>query len=220
VEAINHPWSQTFLAFGEGVLRLRQGDLPKAITTLEKSLALCRQWQLMALFEVIAGHLGAAYTLAGRAAEAIPLLEEALERGQRHWLEPVPSLALAEAYLRADRAQDAGQQAERAFVLARQRGQRGHEAWLRWLLGEIAAHDAAPVSPVAEEHYREALSLATELRMRPLIAHCHRGLGDWYRRSGDRGRAEEHLTTARMLYREMNVKLWLSEMEAEPTVRG
>jgi DNA-binding NtrC family response regulator/tetratricopeptide (TPR) repeat protein len=220
VEAINHPWSQTFLDFGEGVLRLRQGDLSKAIATLERSLALCRQWQLMALFEVIAGHLGAAYTLAGRAAEAIPLLEEALARGQRHWLEPVPSLALAEAYLRTGRTQDAGQLAERAFVLARQRGQRGHEAWLRWVLGEIAAHDAAPASLVAEEHYREALSLATELGMRPLIAHCHRGLGDWYRRSGDRGRAEEHLTTARMLYREMNVKLWLTEMEAEPAVRG
>src|SRR5262249_52588856 len=33
VETINHPWSQTFLAFGEGVLWLRQGDLPKAIST-------------------------------------------------------------------------------------------------------------------------------------------------------------------------------------------
>src|SRR5262249_62035096 len=116
VQTINHPWSQTFLAFGEGVLRLRQGDLPKAIATLEGSLALCRQWQLMALFDVIAGHLGAAYTLAGRAAEAIPLLEDALARGQRHWLEPVPSLSLAGAYLPSGRPPDAGPLAERALL--------------------------------------------------------------------------------------------------------
>jgi DNA-binding NtrC family response regulator/tetratricopeptide (TPR) repeat protein len=215
VETINHPWSQTFLAFGEGVLRLRQGDLAKAIGTLERSLGLCRQWQLMALFEVIAGHLGAAYTLGGRAAEAIPLLEEALARGQRHWLEPVPSLSLAEAYLRSGRARDAGQLAERALVQARQRGQRGHEAWLRWLLGEIAAHDPAVTPPTVEEHFRDALALATELGMRPLIAHCHRGLGEWRRRLGDRARAEEQLETARRLYREMNATLWLTEVDAE-----
>ena len=88
---------------------MRQGDLPRAVRTLERSLALCRQWQLVALFDVITGHLGVAYTLAGRAAEAIPLLEEALERGHRHWLEPVPSLGLAEAYLRAGRTRDASQ---------------------------------------------------------------------------------------------------------------
>jgi tetratricopeptide (TPR) repeat protein len=219
VRTINHPWSQTFLAFGEGVLRLRQGDLPKAIATLERSLGLCRQWQLMALFDVIAGHLGAAYTLGGRAADAIPLLEEALARGQRHWLEPVPSLSLAEAYLRSGRTDDAGQLAERAIVQARQRGQRGHEAWLRWLLGEIAAQDPAAAAPATEEHYREALALATALGMRPLMAHCYRGLGEWRRRAGDRVRAEEHLESARRLYQAMKTTLWLTEVEAELAAR-
>jgi DNA-binding NtrC family response regulator/predicted ATPase len=216
VQTINHPWSQTFLAFGEGVLRLRQGDFPRAISALERSLGLCRQWQLAALFDVIAGHLGAAYTLAGRAVEAIPLVEEALARGQRHWLEPVPSLSLAEAYLRTGRTRDASQLAERALSQARQRGQRGHEAWLRWLLGEIAVQDPAVSALAIEEPYREALALATELGMRPLIAHCHRGLGESLRRTGDPAGAQEHLRTARVLYQAMNVTLWLTQLDAQP----
>jgi DNA-binding NtrC family response regulator/tetratricopeptide (TPR) repeat protein len=213
-ERINHPYSQTFLFVGEGILRVRQGDLPRAVGALERSMTLCRQWKLGALLEVIAGHLGAAYTLAGRAAEAIPLLQEALDRGQRHWLETIPSLALAEAYLRTGRLGDASQQAARALGQARQRGQRGHEAWLVWLLGEIAGQ-SDPVDPRAiEDHYREALALATELGMRPLTAHCHLGLGQWYRRAGDPARADEHMEGARTLYRDMNVTLWLARVEA------
>src|SRR5262249_3300811 len=146
---------------------------------------------------------------------AIRLLEEALGRGHRHWLEPVPSLSLAEAYLRSGRTRDAHEQAERALTQARQRGQRGHEAWLRWLLGEITAHDVA-ASAAVEGHYREALALATELGMRPLIAHCYRGLGQWHRRTGDRNAAEKHLEVARTLYQEMDAALWLAQVEAEP----
>jgi DNA-binding NtrC family response regulator/tetratricopeptide (TPR) repeat protein len=215
-ETINHPYSQTFLSLGEGILRVRQGDLPKAVNTLERSLALCRQWKLAALFGVIAGHLGAAYTLAGRTSEAIPLLEEALEREHRHWLLPFPSLALAEAYLRGGRTRDAGQQADQALDLARQRGQRGHEAWIRWLLGEIAAQTDAAGALAVEGHYREALALAAELGMRPLAAHCHAGLGRWYHRTGDRAKAQEHLAIARALYRDMDLTLWLTQIEAAP----
>jgi DNA-binding NtrC family response regulator/tetratricopeptide (TPR) repeat protein len=214
-ETINHPYSQTFLSLGEGILRVRQGDLPRAVGALERSLALCRHWQLAALFGVIAGHLGAAYTLAGRPAEAIPLLEEALAREHRHWLEPFPSLALAEAYLRVGRIQDARQQADRALALAHQRGQRGHEAWIRWTLGEIAAQGGTD-APAAEEQYRQALGLATELGMRPLAAHCQLGLAKWYRATGEPTKADEHLTVARALYREMGVTLWLAQGPIEP----
>jgi DNA-binding NtrC family response regulator/tetratricopeptide (TPR) repeat protein len=219
-ETIDHPYSQTFLSLGEGILRVRQGDLPKAVSALERSLALCRHWKLAALFDVIAGHLGAAYTLAGRPAEAIPLLEEALAREYRHWLEPFPSLALAEAYLRVGRPRDARHQADRALELAHQRGQRGHEAWIRWALGEIAAQTAAADTPTAGEHYRHALALATELGMRPLAAHCQLGLAQWHRATGERARAEEHLAAARTLYREMHMTLWLAQTEAEPGASG
>ena len=67
----------------------------------------------------------------------------------------------------------------------------------------------------ADTYYREALALATELGMRPLIAHCHLGLGKLYRRTGKREEAQEHLTTAATMYREMDMRFWLAQAEAE-----
>ena len=67
----------------------------------------------------------------------------------------------------------------------------------------------------AEAHYREALALAEPRGMRPLVAHCHLGLGKLYRRTGKRREAQEHLTTATTMYREMDMRFWLEQAEAE-----
>ena len=58
-------------------------------------------------------------------------------------------------------------------------------------------------------------AVAAELGMRPLVAHCHLGLGKLYRRTGKREEAKEHLTTATTLYREMDMRFWLAQAEAE-----
>jgi hypothetical protein len=49
----------------------------------------------------------------------------------------------------------------------------------------------------------------------PLIAHCHLGLGKLYRRAGKREQAQEHLTIAMTMYREMGMTYWLEQAEAE-----
>jgi hypothetical protein len=41
--------------------------------------------------------------------------------------------------------------------------------------------------------------------MRPLVAHCHLGLGKLSRGAGQHERAQEHLTTAATMYREMRL---------------
>ena len=52
----------------------------------------------------------------------------------------------------------------------------------------------------AEAHYRQALALAEELGMRPLQAHCHRGLGTLYATTGQREQARTALSTAIEMY--------------------
>ena len=51
--------------------------------------------------------------------------------------------------------------------------------------------------------------------MRPLVAHCHLGLGKLYRRAGQLQEAQEHLTTATTMYHEMDMRFWLDQAEAE-----
>ena len=52
--------------------------------------------------------------------------------------------------------------------------------------------------------------------MRPLVAHCHFGLGKLYRRTGNDERAREHLTSAVTMYREMDMGIYLKGAEAKP----
>ena len=121
---------------------------------------------------------------------------------------------VSEAYLLAGRMQEAVQLAERALDLARAHKERGHEAWALRLLGEVATHQAPLEIELAEHHYRQALALAEELGMRPLQAHCHRGLGTLYARTGQREQARTALSTAIEMYQSMEMTFWLPETEA------
>jgi hypothetical protein len=50
--------------------------------------------------------------------------------------------------------------------------------------------------------------------MRPLVAHCHLGLGKLYRRTGKREQARAHLTTATTMFREMGMIYWLEKAQS------
>ena len=74
---------------------------------------------------------------------------------------------------------------------------------------------ASPQRPQpAEVHYRQALALADELGMRPLQAHCHRGLGTLYATTGQQEQARTELAAAIDLYRAMDMTFWLPQTEA------
>jgi tetratricopeptide (TPR) repeat protein len=129
--------------------------------------------------------------------------------GQALWI-----AELGEVYLLADRLDEAITQAQRALRLSRTYQEQGHEAWALRLLGEIHTHQAPAAVELAEEYYRQALVLAEELGMRPLQAHCHRGLGRLYLQEGQSEQARAALSTAIEMYRDMEMTFWLPEMEA------
>src|SRR4029450_4749009 len=140
-------------------------------------------------FPRMAAALGTACTLAGRIADAVPLLTQAMEQAaasEAGWYQVLCHLSLGEAQLLAGRREEAHALAERALALAHAHQERGHQAYALRLLGDIAARREPSESAQAEAHYQQALALAEELGMRPLQAHSHLGLGMLYAATGQR----------------------------------
>ncbi len=194
---------------------MRGGEYKTALPSLEKGLALVREVNFLVWLPAFAAFLGYAYARTGRLAEGLGLLEEAtIQAETRNRSTRARHLALqSEALLLAGRAGDARAVAQRGLEGAR--GERGYEALCLLALGEAEACDDPPDVEAATTHLREALALAEPRGMRPLIAHCHLGLGKVYRRTGKQQEAQEHLTTATSMYREMDMTYWLERAQGE-----
>jgi tetratricopeptide (TPR) repeat protein len=214
--AVAHPASRMLASYGIGLLALRHGDLPRALPQLARAVGICQEADFPPFFPYMAAALGAAYTLAGRVTEAVPLLIQALEQAtaaETRWGQTFCCLSLAEAQVLAGRIEAAQVCAERALALARTH-QRGNEAYALRLLGDIAARSEPPEDTQAAAYYHQALVLADELGMRPLQAHCHRGLGILYSQTGCPEQTRAALSTAIELYWSMQMTFWLPQAEA------
>jgi tetratricopeptide (TPR) repeat protein len=196
---------------------LRQGEVQRAIPMLERAVELCQDWHIPLLLPPLTAALGLVYTLEGRVSAGLALAEHGVEQavaGGRPRILAHTGVPLSEAYLLAGRLEEARQRAAQTVDLARQYRQRGHQAWALWLLGESMARlEPREVGP-ALGHYRQALALAEELGMRPLQAHCHRGLGTLYAQTGQRELARAELSAAIALYRAMDMTFWLPQVQA------
>jgi tetratricopeptide (TPR) repeat protein len=216
-EATAQPFDLAVAAFGVGQLSLRQGDLSQALAVFERGLAVCQTHDLHDWLPDLAARVGYAYALAGRLPEALTLLEQA--SGQYATMRgraphPPFDVWLGEAYLCAGRLDEACTQAQSALASSRAHQERGSKAYALQLLGEVAAQRHPPECEQAGDYYRQALTLAEELGMRPLQAHCHRGLGRLYATIGQREQARAELSSAIALYRAMGMTFWLPEAEA------
>jgi tetratricopeptide (TPR) repeat protein len=136
-ETVAHPASLMWAYYGIGLPSLRQGDLPRALSQLERALGSCQETERPAMFPAVAVALGAAYTLCGRVADAVLLLTQVLEQttvGETVAYRARCNLSLGEAHALA----------ERALALARMHQERGNQAYALRLLGEIAARREPP----------------------------------------------------------------------------
>ena len=216
-EAADHPFSLHLALFALGRVHLGRGDLPRATRVLEQDLDLCRTRQLVVAIPLVAATLGAAFALAGRADDALPLVADAVEdfrRRQNHTQPAFILLCAGTTCLSAGRIDEAASYAREALVLTRRLGARGSEAHALCLAGDVASAGSAED---AAGYYRDALALAGELGMRPIVAHCHLGLGKLSRRTGKRDQAQEHLRTAVTMYREMDMRFWLEQAKMATT---
>jgi tetratricopeptide (TPR) repeat protein len=146
-EAEAYPGSLMIASLGLGLLALRQGDLPRALSVLERAMDICHEADLPTYFPRIAAALGAAYTLGGRVADAVPLLTLAMAQAsavEGVVYQALCRLALGEAHLWVGHVEEAHALAEQALEFAWARQERGIQAYALRLLGEVAARREPP----------------------------------------------------------------------------
>ena len=215
-EDLGHPAPIAWTLGRLGRVYCCRGDVNKAIDLCARSLTFAREREVHNVIQWSSASLGVAYTLGGRTTEAVARLEEAVAAGEStSSLDPYTLVSLGHAYLAAGRPEDAERRAREALAMCRQQTRRDVEADALHLIGDLAARREPPAGEQAEDSYRQALALAEPRRMRPLIAHCHLGLGKLYRRTGKQDQGRDHLTTATTMYREMDMRFWLEQAEPE-----
>jgi class 3 adenylate cyclase/tetratricopeptide (TPR) repeat protein len=220
-EASEQPLSLAAACSALGRLYIEEGQGEAAIPVLERGLHVAERSGLGGWRITLICPLGYAYALAGQHEKAISLLRDGL--GEFVAMRGGNALFagwLGEVYLRTGRANDALKFATDALEAARRRGERGYEARARHILGDIAGL-ADPLNlSVATSRQEESITLAQELGMRPLVAHCHLSLGKLHRRTNNHAQAREHLTIATAMYREMAMTYWVEQAAAETRQLG
>jgi len=214
----NQPFNLIGASYGLGFLQLRRGNLPVAVEMLTTCFELCRAKNNDLFLPLSGSALGNAHVRCGNRDVGLSLLDDVRRRvAARHvnWLHALALTQLGEGYFLVGRIADAEQIVDQALDASRRHKERGSEAWALHLVGAIASRGASPRIERARTYYEQALALATELGMRPLVSHCHAGLGALYQRAGRPREADEHFATTTTMYREMGMTYWLEKATVE-----
>ncbi len=222
-ESTQHAFTIASAHWAVGMLYLFKGEWAPARSLIEHEIAVARDGSLIFLLPFAVGAHAWVLAEIGEAVEATARLREGQEllesvaAGRRVAHSTWVYHSLGRAALALGRLDEARGLADRAIETAP--SQRGFAAHARHLLGDIAAHQDRFDAEVAEDCYNDALSRARPCGMRPLVARCHVGLGNLYRRSGRLELAQEHLAAAAAMLREMDMQFWLGQLE-ESAERG
>ena len=200
------------------MLHLLRGDWANARSLSEHGVAVFRTGNVVSQLPSALASSAWALAQLGEADEAmnqIRLGEQVIERlaatrfvGHLGWVH----YALGHAALVLGRLDDARRLADGAIAFSPRHA--GFTAHAQQLLGDIATHADRFDPERGASHYRTALSLAEPRGMRPLVAHCHLGLGELYHKAGKRDQAREHLRAATTMYRELDMPFWLEKVSA------
>jgi len=198
-------------------LHLLEGDWARARARIEPGVAAYRSGNIVLNLPHAVASSAWALAQAGEVGLARSRFEEGEQLLRREGARGIVGIhgeachALGRAALLLGRLDEARRLGERALFYSP--AHPGFAAHARHLLGDVAAHpdrlDAR--RDEAQAHYREARARAEACAMRPLVAHCHLGLGRLARRAGKGDQAREHLAVATAMYREMAMRYWLEQ---------
>jgi class 3 adenylate cyclase/tetratricopeptide (TPR) repeat protein len=220
-EPTKHAFTIGWAHFAASMLHVLKGDWAKARSRVGHWIAMLQSGNVSIHLPWAVASSAWAMAQTGEAEEALRRVrdvEQLLERhaargivGHRGWAYH----AVSRASLLLGRLDEARRLGHHAIESSQR--QPGFAAHGLLLLGDIATHAERFDAESGAARYREALALAQLHSMRPVIAHCHLGLGRLYRRTGQPELAHQNLSTAMMMYREMDMGFWLEQAEAAMT---
>jgi class 3 adenylate cyclase/tetratricopeptide (TPR) repeat protein len=216
-ESMHHAPTTAIAYRAAATLHLIKGDWAKARSRIETGIDVAIGLGHLVLLSTAFASSAWALAQFGEASEALVRLRESERLLERRIAKGIVSYrgwdyhALGRACLLLGRLDEARKLGDRAVESTP--SQPGYTAYALHLLADIATHSERFNPEVGETHYRQALALAEPRDMQPLVAHCHRGLGRLYERTGDRRKAESHLAMATTMYCDMDMRFWLEQAE-------
>ena len=218
-ESTHHAYTIAEAHFAASQFRLLRGDWVKARSLVERWIGVIRTGNVVVLLPLAIAISAWVLAQLGETSEALNRLREGEQLLKRQAARGIVGrlgwayCSLGRAFLLLGRLGEARCLGDRAVEFSS--CQPGFAAHALHLLGDIATHPDRFDAERGEGHYRQALALAQQRGMCPLVAHGHLGLGKLCQRVGRRREAQEHFTTATTMYREMNMAFWLEQTEAE-----
>ena len=199
-------------------LHVAKGEWAQARSRIERWLDGIRStdikyWIPVAVSQsaLVLAQLGETTEASNQLKEGEQLVEQLIARGNLALI-TTTCFPLGQACLLLGRVEDAQRLGSRAMEAAAARP--ATVPHVLWLLAEIAGHPGRVDPEHAETCYRKAMAAAEAQQRRPVLAHCHFGLGKLFSRIGKRREADEHLSIASTMYRGMDMRFWLRETEA------
>jgi class 3 adenylate cyclase/tetratricopeptide (TPR) repeat protein len=207
-DEVRRPYDIALAYWWAGFVWSHKGDVSSALESLEHGFYVCRSSQINSLVPILSTSLGHTYALAGRTAEGIQLLNNAVafsRAAKFSYGEAWSNAYLGFANLLDGRREGMLEHAQSVLELARTHKYRAIEADSLRLLGDIYRTGDASRRQEAERHYLEACNICLELGLRPEYAHCQTALGQTLAQIGRREEAEQLLDSASRLYRSMGM---------------
>ena len=216
-ERTRHAYTIGWAYHHAGTLQAVKGSWATARLLFERSIDVLREGQEYFLLPNELGLSALVLACLDESAEAMNRAREAerfieLLGARVRWAGRI-YVPVCQSYLRFGRLADVERLLPRVLETASHFA--ASQAHALHLQGEIAVHPDRWRPEQGEDCYHRALAIAEPRGMRPLVAHCHLGLGRVYRREGDHREALEHVTIAATLYREMDMAYWLEQAEEE-----
>jgi DNA-binding SARP family transcriptional activator len=215
--SLQHSTTLLVARFDGGHVLLCRGDFDDAVPLLDACFDDLQAAGHSGFASGAAGMLGYARAMTGDPGDGVTLIRESIAHAAqgRRTREALFTTYLGEALLLAGQRDEASNVAARALTMSVERGERGTEARARYVRGLVAAKSGEGGGSAAQRDFRDALALAEELGMRPLVALCDLALARLARQRHDRPAHEEHLATAATMFRELGMPFWQARAAAE-----